>query len=230
MKVLGFDTSTDTITMAVVEDEGIVGELSVRGPGGPVERLAWLLERFLGDLGRTIQDIDGFAVGAGPGSWTGTRVGIVTAKVLAFAGGKPIVGVSSFDALVEGSGVQQGNVFVISDFGKERIFLGTYEVSSGGYNRVGDYQVVGIGELASHVHKGGTVIGKGVVKHGDTLAGIAGVSVLPQAVFPAARHIAMIGLRTLSAGRGDDPSALTPIYVTPSQAEVVARSQSSSGQ
>lgn len=225
MKILGFDTSTDVITMSIIEDETVVGELNIKGNGGPVEKLTWELQRFLCNVRIPLQDIDGIAVGRGPGSWTGTRVGIVTAKVLAFTINKPLVGVSSFDALMEGSGLRQGKIFVINDFGAKRVFLGNYEVSNGAYKRIEDYQIVEVMELDSHAYSGGTIIGKGTVKHWDTLARFKDISVLPRMVFPQSRHIALIGLRALTSGSVDDCYTLTPIYVSLPKAQLMTHSE-----
>ena len=227
MRVLAFDTSTELLTMAVVEDERLVGELSVLDDRGPTEHLVLLLKGFLEDLGLAIADMDGLAVGTGPGSWTGARVGVTTAKVFAFATGSPIVGVSSFDAMVHGCGVQDGPVCVLSAFGRDRVFTATYEVREGTWARATDYRAVGRDEAVADAPRGTTFIGPGAVRHRQALSEIAGSIVLPQIASPSAHSVAVLGLGSLQRGEQDAPPALVPIYVALPQAEVARRARES---
>ena len=224
MRVLAFDTSTEMLTMAVVNDEQLVGETTVRDPHGPTEHLALLLQCFLKQLDLDIHDMDGFAVGIGPGSWTGTRAGVTTAKVLAFATGRPLSGVSSFDALVYGSGIRDGRVCAVSDFGNDRLFQTTYEVHDGTFLRVTDYEAIHLEEMLRRTDKGTVFVGKGVIKHRQPLSEL-GLAVWPQAAFPTGRSVALLGLRSLSGGAGDDPFTLTPIYAALPQAEAAKQSR-----
>jgi tRNA threonylcarbamoyladenosine biosynthesis protein TsaB len=225
MKVLGFDTTTELLTMAVVEDERLMGELTVRDARGPTEHLVGLLKRFLEHLGLTLRDVDALAVGIGPGSWTGTRVGVITGKVLAFATGKPISGVSSFDAMVYGCGVQDGTVCVLSDFGRERVFSATYEVHDGAYGQVTDYAAVPLEESLKGIDRRTTFIGQGALRHREALSAVHGSTLLPQVASPSGRCIASLGLRSLLEGEDGNPDALVPLYVALPQAEVAAQSK-----
>jgi tRNA threonylcarbamoyladenosine biosynthesis protein TsaB len=105
MLILAFDTATDTATSALVWDGEVLGELSSR-PVTVLEDLDALLRR--GGVRDT--QVEGIAVGIGPGSFTGLRMGLITARTLAFAWGAALAGVSTLEALAAGA---QGAVPVI---------------------------------------------------------------------------------------------------------------------
>jgi tRNA threonylcarbamoyladenosine biosynthesis protein TsaB len=96
--ILAFDTATDTATSALVWDGEVLGELQSR-PVTVLEDLDALLRR--GGVRDT--QVEGIAVGIGPGSFTGLRMGLITARTLAFAWGAGLAGVSTLDALAAGA-------------------------------------------------------------------------------------------------------------------------------
>lgn len=98
MLILAFDTATDRATSALVWDGEVLGELTSR-PVTVLEDLDALLRRG----GVRDSQVEGIAVGTGPGSFTGLRMGLITARTLAFAWGTGLAGVSTLDALAAGA-------------------------------------------------------------------------------------------------------------------------------
>lgn len=98
MLVLAFDTATDVASVALAEDGEVLGERRSR----PVRILADA-EGILADAGRRAEEVGGIAVGIGPGSYTGLRMGLITARTLAFSLGVPVAGVSTLAALSAGA-------------------------------------------------------------------------------------------------------------------------------
>ncbi len=98
MLIVAFDTATDRATSALVWDGEVLGELTSR-PVSVLEDLDALLRRG----GVRDSQVEGIAVGIGPGSFTGLRMGLITARTLAFAWSVPLAGVSTLAALAAGS-------------------------------------------------------------------------------------------------------------------------------
>lgn len=98
MLILAFDTATDVATSALVRDGDVLGERSSRAV-----RILEDVDALLADAGVGSEDVEGIVVGRGPGSYTGLRMGLVTARALAFSLGVPVAGVSTLDALAAGA-------------------------------------------------------------------------------------------------------------------------------
>ncbi|HEU5278447.1 MAG TPA: tRNA (adenosine(37)-N6)-threonylcarbamoyltransferase complex dimerization subunit type 1 TsaB [Gaiellaceae bacterium] len=115
MLILAFDTATDVATSALVDDGEVLGERSSRAVTVLED-----VDALLRQAGAHTREIGGIAVGTGPGSFTGVRVGLATARGLAFALGIPVAGVSTLDALAAGApgavpvvDARRGEVFVL---------------------------------------------------------------------------------------------------------------------
>ena len=98
MLILAFDTATDVATSALVSDGEVLGERTSRAV-----TLLEDVDALLRQAGARTGDLDGLAVGIGPGSFTGVRVGLATARGLALALGVPVAGVSTLGALAAGA-------------------------------------------------------------------------------------------------------------------------------
>ena len=98
MLILAFDTATDVATSALVRDGQVLGERASRAV-----RILEDFEELLGAAGLRADDVDRIVVGRGPGSFTGLRMGLVTARTLSFSLGAPAAGVSTLEALTAGS-------------------------------------------------------------------------------------------------------------------------------
>ena len=117
MLILAFDTATDVATSALVDDGEVLGERASRAV-----TLLEDVDALLRQAGARTGDLQGLAVGTGPGSFTGLRVGLATARGLALSLGLPVAGVSTLDALAAGApgalpviDARRGEVFVLQD-------------------------------------------------------------------------------------------------------------------
>jgi tRNA threonylcarbamoyladenosine biosynthesis protein TsaB len=96
--VLAFDTATDVATSALVRDGAVIGERASKAV-----RILDDVDALLADAQAEASELDGIAVGTGPGSYTGLRIGLVTARALSLSLGVPVAGVSTLDALAAGA-------------------------------------------------------------------------------------------------------------------------------
>ena len=99
MKILGIDTSTAVATVALMDDEKLIGEMTLNDKKTHSQKLMILIDYLLKMSETTLKDLDGIAVAVGPGSFTGLRIGITTAKALAHPLNLKIYEVSSLEAL-----------------------------------------------------------------------------------------------------------------------------------
>jgi tRNA threonylcarbamoyladenosine biosynthesis protein TsaB len=122
MLILAFDTATDVATSALVDGKEVLGERSSRAVTVLED-----LDALLRQAGAHTRELDGLAVGIGPGSFTGVRIGLATARGLSLALGVPVAGVSTLDALAAGApsavpviDARRGEVFILQ--GEPRVF------------------------------------------------------------------------------------------------------------
>lgn len=128
--LLAFDTATPLVTVALHDGEDVVVELTAERAMKHAEQLAPLIERALVEAGLVRQDLTAVAVGVGPGPFTGLRVGLVTARTLAFALEIPVYGVCSLDVLaVEAvaTGAVTGEFVVATDARRKEVYLARYD-------------------------------------------------------------------------------------------------------
>ena len=101
MFVLGVETATRTGSVAVVDEEGLIGEYTLNLSITHSERLLPAIDQVLKATNTPFSDIDALAISLGPGSFTGLRIGVSTIKGLSLAGQKPVVGIPTLDALAQ---------------------------------------------------------------------------------------------------------------------------------
>lgn len=132
MKVLALDASTNTASAAVLDGDAVLAECSSGLRAAHSEQLLSLVRDALVRAGCALGDIERIAVGIGPGSFTGVRIGLATAKGLAVGTALPLVGVSTFDALAESAwGVRDGVVVAALDARRGELYASAWTLSEG---------------------------------------------------------------------------------------------------
>jgi tRNA threonylcarbamoyladenosine biosynthesis protein TsaB len=166
--LLAFDTATPYVTVGLADDEDVVAERRSEQRMRHGEQLAPMIEAVLADAGAVRQDLTAIAVGVGPGPFTGLRVGLVTARTLAFVLDIPVYGVCSLDvvALEAARGADPvGTDFVVAtDARRKEVYLATYDDQG---SRLEGPQVVRPADAAT----GGPVAGEGAVLYPDAFPG-----------------------------------------------------------
>lgn len=223
MKIVGIETSTLVGGVALLDDETLVAEYTLNVALTHSERLLSVLDQLLAATGTGLAEVDGLAVAVGPGSFTGLRIGLSTAKGLAFATGKPLVGVPTLDALARTLPFARHPVCPILDAKKGEVYACLYRTDRGEVERLWEYVSLAPAELSRRLDGPVIFLGDGVAAYRELLERELGPAALfapPGGRVPSAAAVAELGLRALRAGETADPAALTPLYVRPSEAEL----------
>jgi tRNA threonylcarbamoyladenosine biosynthesis protein TsaB len=148
MKVLALDTSTKEASVAVVENNILLGEYTLNHNKTHSQNLVPMINDLLLNLGLEAKDIDMFAVSIGPGSFTGLRIGVVTAKALAYALDKAIIGIPTLDVLAYNIPFCQNIICPIIDARNNRVYTALYKWTLDKKERFTKYMAIRIDELA----------------------------------------------------------------------------------
>jgi tRNA threonylcarbamoyladenosine biosynthesis protein TsaB len=231
MKTLAIDSSLAAGSVAAISN-GTVAEERLPTAGEHARRLAAAIDAMAARLGWSTRDAELVAVVRGPGSFTGLRVGLATAKAIAWATGATLIGVSGFELVARASARRAGRedvgVHVAYDAGRGDLFVATVAPAAdiaGGW-RVGEPRLVPAGDWLAALPRGAVVSGPGLAIVGGALAARSDLVVAPrEAWLPTAAAAGALALELAAAGRADDPHSLVPDYLRPSYAdETAARS------
>jgi tRNA threonylcarbamoyladenosine biosynthesis protein TsaB len=236
MRILALDTATGSCTVAVCADETVLAEVTLQVPRAHSTRLMPLIAQAVSDSGLTKADLDAIAVGVGPGSFTGLRIGLATAKGLGLALGKPCVGVSTLKAMAFGTSAQIGLAVPMLDAKRGEVFTAVYAVGSRDPNTWAELvppSHMPVDRLAEEIR----TLREGLLRHtwqfvtccGDAAGayldrlGLGDAARLAPtgAMLPRAWAVAEVGRAMLAAGYATDPEALAPVYLRKSEAETL---------
>ena len=240
MLLLALDTSTRQASIALCSEDGLCGEYTwLVGNNHSVELLDHI-QRLMAECDLTMQHLDAIAVATGPGSFNGVRVALSTAKTLAFALKKPLIGMSTLDGIAAQQQHWRGPLCAVLEAGRSELYAACYMFDehrdSGGevtytLKRLSEYLLLTPEQLATYLQE-----------QANTWFGIPGKRQVPSFLFcgeissasrqalqakmqeqslfvcsmQAARHawvLAMLALQRLHAGDMDDPLLLEPLYL-----------------
>lgn len=233
MRILGLDASTMVGSVALVADGVVEGEYTLKVKRTHSERLLPAVARVLADADLTVADVDAVSVAVGPGSFTGLRIALATAKGLAYARGLPVVGVGTLDVLAAPWWWFPGLVLAMLDARRGEVYAAAYR---GGIGREpGAPEAVvepvacsfddfmrRVGETASDSRIPAVAVGDAGAKHWEEVRALFGERVQPvpeAAAISRASWVAELGCRKLAAEGPDDVFRLSPLYLRPPEAE-----------
>ena len=224
MKILAVDTSTALGSIALVDGPVIRAEFALNVGATHNQRLLPGIHRLLTEVGWPLEDLDGLAIGLGPGSFTGLRIGMSVMKGLAFATGKPLAGVPTLDALAANVAFAPWTICPVMDARKGEVYTALYRGDEGhDLERLTPYQVMKPQRLAEFIGGKAVVVGDGLRRYGDVLAAGLGDRLVPAPAHLNAIRGATIGwlaMERLRRGLAEELSTCTPLYIRTSEAEL----------
>ena len=223
MKVLGIDTSGYANAIGITDGTQVLADFTFEARNDSLEKIVDNIDFTLKNAGLTLKDIQGLGVGLGPGSWTGIRVGVTVAKILAFSTNKPIFGVSTLEVLAYSAGNTSCLICPIIDAGtKDTVYAAFYRTTDGAVTKVSEYFVGSIQGLSEIVRESVVFVGSGVQAYGKLISqmlGSTGIDVKAMEDRPKGSTVAMLAATRLEHGETDDVLSLTPLYLKESTAK-----------
>lgn len=165
MKILALDSSGLVASVAVLDDEALLAEYTVCYKKTHSQTLLPMLDEAVKNIGLDLRTLDAIAVAAGPGSFTGLRIGSATAKGLGMVLDKPLVAVGTLAALAYNLYDTAGLICPIMDAKRQQVYTGVYRFFDHRLETVSDQEAVGVDELLERLNSFGepvTFLGDGV--------------------------------------------------------------------
>jgi tRNA threonylcarbamoyladenosine biosynthesis protein TsaB len=221
MLVLAADTSTAHFSVALCDGDAVLAEQFQAAPRKHSERLLDAVDTVLAEADKRLSDVNLLALSAGPGSFTGLRVGAAAWKGLALGAGLPLVAVPSLEALAHGAGPRDGVVCALLDARMDEVFAAAYVVEQESRVPLLTEQAIPVESFLDMLSDAALFVGDGAELYRDTIAArfpdaeIAG----PAFANPPATSVAKLAAARFAAGETSDAASFQPVYLRVSQAE-----------
>lgn len=224
MLILAFETSAKAASTALLEDGRLLGESYQNTGLTHSQTLMVMAEHLLQQCGKTVADVSAVAVAAGPGSFTGVRIGVAAAKGFAWGGELPCYGVSTLEAMALSLGAYQGYVCPVMDARRSQVYNALFYVNQGQLERITEDRAISLEQLKQELlalKEPVFLVGDGSILTYRTLSEEVPNLVLPpeHRMHQRAVGVALLAAQKIAAGEPGDGAALTPNYLRLSQAE-----------
>ena len=223
MRILALDTATKSCSVAIVDDQSILAESTSVSAQTHTIHVIEMVQKVVDMSGLTLSEIDGFAVGRGPGSFTGLRIGISTIKALAVAAGKPVVGVSNLDALAMQAAISSNMICPLMDARKGEVYFSRYRHENGNLQKIVLAQVSTLDKVLLAINTTCVFIGEGAWIYKKKIIEKVG----PYASFAEpiqntirASTIGLLSMNRFKQKNTDNVVMLAPEYIRKSDAEL----------
>ena len=225
--ILAIDTATPCCSVALTEgcrqDGRVMAALTLCGTVTHSRRLLTTVDWLLAEMAISWPEIDGVAVSIGPGSFTGLRIGMATAKGFVYAAAKPLLGVSTLAALASGCSSSK-MICAVLDARKKEVYSAFFRQDGfGAIRQVSNISVMHPEHLAERIQEPVYMVGDAVAVYGNlwhAILGDAFESAPAQMHAPMAASLGLLAAEQLLAGQTLDKASAAPLYVRASDAEL----------
>jgi len=233
MRLLAFDTATPATTVALaLDDEEVLTRRHDPRPGerpGHVAELLPLALALLDEAALTLGELDRIAVGVGPGTFTGLRIGVATAQGLAHAHGVPLVGVSTLRALAAGAAIDAPAIVAVLDARRGEAFAAAWGAGPAVAGNPAAEPLLApaalapgaLGEAVKRLPSGAVAVGDGAIRFRDALE--AAGALVPEDGSAAHRVDAAVHARLAAGMEPQAPETVLPAYLRLPDAELALR-------
>ncbi|CCZ42501.1 universal bacterial protein YeaZ [Clostridium sp. CAG:122] len=225
MKILGIDSSGLVASAAIADEKNIIAEFTVNNKQTHSQTLLPMIEKVVDMSGIELEQIDAIAIAAGPGSFTGLRIGSATAKGIGLALKKPIVSVPTLEGIAYRVSVFDGLICPIMDARRGQVYTGIYKADGDGLTCLSEQKAVDIHDILKELEEYDEKViflGDGVEVHRETIENelknefvFAPVHLSKQ----SAAAVAVLGSIYFEQGKAESADEHKPIYLRKSQAE-----------
>jgi len=214
MIILGIETSSIVCSVGLVRDGKVLGIRTVEQANIHSEILVPLIKEISDETEVSIGEIDAVAISIGPGSFTGLRICMSSAKGICFALDKPLVPVPTFDAAAYAVIKENPSILKIHflvDAKRDEFYYGAYQIANGCFNRLGDFEILSSNDVRiKDFHESDTIISdkvENVSKNFPT------IKVLEFRRFCCGDAVAQVGAKLFEEGKKAEISNLEPLYL-----------------
>ncbi len=223
MIVLGIDTSGYANAVGVVDSNQVLADFTFEARNDSLEKIVGNIDSILKEAKLSLEDVQGFGVGLGPGSWTGIRVGVTIGKILAYSTNKPIAGMSTLEVLAYQARNMPGLICPIINAGAgDMVYAAFYRSKDGGIvSRIGEYYVGDIQGLAEIVKESVVLVGAEAGAYSQLINQALGspdkIRVIED--MPRGSTVALLAAARFERSKNDDVFSLVPLYLKESTAK-----------
>ena len=224
MLILAFETSAKAGSVALADGKKLLGESYQNTGLTHSQTLLTMARDLLKSCGVTAQDVTHVAVAAGPGSFTGVRIGVAAAKGFAWGAECPCCGVSTLEAMAAQMGVHSGYICPVMDARRSQVYNALFHAEKEKYSRVTEDRAISLEDLGNelkNLKEPIFLVGDGSILCYNTLSEQVPGLVLPpeHRMHQRAAGVALVAWEQIARGEAGDAASLTPNYLRLSQAE-----------
>ena len=224
MLILAFETSAKAGSVALMDEKTLLGESYCNTGLTHSQTLLTMAEDLLKTCGKTVSEVSAVAAAAGPGSFTGIRIGVAAAKGYAWGAEIPCCGISTLEAMMLNLGIWEGIVCPVMDARRAQVYNALFEIREGVATRLTEDRAIALADLAEELKilkKPVFLVGDGSILCYNTLKDIVPGLILPaeHRMHQRAAGVALAARAMLLRGEAPGGAELTPNYLRLSQAE-----------
>lgn len=214
VRVLGIETATQVCGVALCRGEQLLAESRLNIKNVHSEKLTRLISELAAQAGFDLKALDGIAVSIGPGSFTGLRIGLSVAKGLAFALERPLLAVSTLEALAAQAPTTEGAVCAVIASRKDEVFAAVFERRGGAVVRRTKDMALALADLLQHVSGSALVVGNGAYLVAQLHRAHLRIAPAPFSL-ASGYSVARLGAEKLRKGEIADVDRVEPSYLKP---------------